>query len=104
MVGLRISADEDDIGGMDRRSVIEICRQLADEGLVDYINTTMGTMAALGGSIHVVPPMEIAPAYVAPRAAAIRPRSRCRSSSPAASTSRRSPRGCWPPGRQTCAA
>jgi 2,4-dienoyl-CoA reductase-like NADH-dependent reductase (Old Yellow Enzyme family) len=72
ILGLRISADEDDIGGLDLRSVIEICRQLADEGLVDYINTTMGTMAALGGSIHVVPPMEIAPAYVAPRAAAIR--------------------------------
>ncbi len=72
ILGLRISADEDDIGGLDQRSVIEICRQLADQGLVDYINTTMGTMAALGGSIHVVPPMEIAPAYVAPRAAAIR--------------------------------
>lgn len=72
VLGLRISADEDDIGGLDQATVIGICRQLADEGLVDYINTTMGTMAALGGSIHVVPPMEIDTAYVAPRAAAIR--------------------------------
>lgn len=72
VLGLRISADEDDVGGLDQSTVIGICRQLAEEGLVDYVNTTMGTMAALGGSIHVVPPMEIDTAYVAPRAAAIR--------------------------------
>ncbi|MDR0809000.1 MAG: FAD-dependent oxidoreductase, partial [Gemmobacter sp.] len=72
VLGLRISADEDDIGGLDQVTVTGICRQLAEEGLVDYINTTMGTMAALGGSIHVVPPMEIETAYVAPRAAVIR--------------------------------
>ena len=72
VVGLRISADEDDTGGMDRDLVLEICRNLTGEGLVDYINTTFGTMAAMGGSIHVVPPMEIAPGYVAPNAAAIK--------------------------------
>ncbi|MBN9271399.1 MAG: oxidoreductase, partial [Mesorhizobium sp.] len=72
VVGLRISADEADQDGLDQETVLGICRQLAQEGLVDYINTTLGTMSSLGGSIHVVPPMEIPPAYVAAKAAAIR--------------------------------
>jgi 2,4-dienoyl-CoA reductase-like NADH-dependent reductase (Old Yellow Enzyme family) len=72
VVGLRISADEDDTGGLDQAAVLEICRALTTEGLVDYVNTTFGTMAALGGSIHVVPPMEVAPGYVAPHAAVIK--------------------------------
>lgn len=71
-VGLRISAHEDDEGGLDAGAVLDICRTLADAGLVDYINTTLGTMAGLGASVHVVPPMEVAPGYVAPHAAAIR--------------------------------
>ncbi|MGP2494438.1 oxidoreductase [Mesorhizobium sp. PUT5] len=72
VVGLRISADEADEGGLDQETVLGICRQLSEEGLVDYVNTTLGTMSSLGGSIHVVPPMEIPPAYVADKAAAIR--------------------------------
>lgn len=71
VVGIRISAEEGD-EGLDRDTVLATCRQLAEEGLVDYINTTFGTMAGLGGSVHVVPPMEIEAGYVAPRAAAIR--------------------------------
>ncbi len=72
LIGLRISADELDEGGLDQATALEVCRRLSGEGLVDYINTTVGTMAALGGSIHVVPPMEIAPAYVAEHARRIR--------------------------------
>ncbi len=72
VVGLRISADEADQDGLDRETVLGICRQLSKEGLVDYVNTTLGTMSSLGGSIHVVPPMEIPPAYVAAKAATIR--------------------------------
>ncbi len=72
MIGLRISADELDEGGLDQATVLDVCRDLSAAGLVDYINTTVGTMAALGASVHVVPPMEIAPAYVAERAARIR--------------------------------
>lgn len=72
VVGLRISADEADEGGLDQETVLGICRQLSEEGLVDYINTTLGTMSSLGGSIHVVPPMEIPTAYVAAKAATIR--------------------------------
>ena len=71
-VGLRISADELDAGGLDQEAVLTICGKLCESGLVDYINTTLGTMSGLGSSIHVVPPMEIETAYVAPKAAAIR--------------------------------
>ena len=72
VLGLRISADEDSEGGLDAAQVLAVCRQLSEEGLVDYINTTMGSMAEPGASIHVVPPMEIAPGYVAAKAAVIR--------------------------------
>lgn len=72
VVGLRISADEAEEGGLDQDRVLAVCRRLSDEGLVDYINTTLGSMAGPGASVHVAPPMEMAPAYVAPKAAAIR--------------------------------
>lgn len=72
VVGLRISADETEEGGLDRDRVLAVCRRLSEDGLVDYINTTLGSMAGPGASIHVAPPMEMAPAYVAPQAAAIR--------------------------------
>lgn len=72
VIGLRISADEVEEGGMGADLVLDVCRRLCAAGLVDYINTTLGTMAGPQGSIHVVPPMEIATAYVAPHAARIR--------------------------------
>ena len=72
VVGLRISAEEGEEGGLNKDTVLQICRQLSEEGLVDYLNTTFGSMAGLGSSIHVVPPMEVDAAYVAPKAALIR--------------------------------
>jgi len=72
ILGLRISADEDSEGGLEASAVLAACRSLSEEGLVDYINTTLGSMAKPGASIHVVPPMEIAPGYVAAKAAVIR--------------------------------
>lgn len=72
VLGLRISADEQTLGGLDAARVRNICRQLAEEGLVDYVNTTLGSMSETGASVHVVPPMEFAPGYVASHAAALR--------------------------------
>ncbi len=72
VLGLRISADEDSECGLDAASILAVCQRLSDEGLVDYINTTIGSMADPGASIHVVPPMEVAPGYVAAKAAVIR--------------------------------
>jgi len=72
VVGIRISAEEIEADGLERDEITGICAELARLGLVDYINTTIGSMAGLGGSVHVVPPMEIAPGYVAPRAATLK--------------------------------
>jgi len=72
IVGMRISAEEIEPDGMDASEVIAICRALAQQGALDYVNITTGSMAGLGGSIHVVPPMEIKNGYVAPQAGTLR--------------------------------
>ncbi|MBS0241569.1 MAG: FAD-dependent oxidoreductase [Proteobacteria bacterium] len=72
VVGMRISAEEIEPDGLTAAEVIEICQALAAKGAIDYVNVTTGSMAGLGGSIHVVPPMEIANGYVAPQAATLR--------------------------------
>ncbi len=72
VLGIRISADEDDILGMDQNLSIKICEALAKEKLIDFVNTTMGTMASWSGSVHVVPPMQVGHGYVAPHSALIK--------------------------------
>ena len=72
VVGIRISADEVESDGLGPDMVVAVCKALAGRGLIDYVNTTYGSMAGLGGSIHVVPPMEFEPGYVAPKAARLR--------------------------------
>ena len=71
IVGIRISVDELEPDGLDAETVLAACRRLDEMAAVDYINTTIGSMAGLGGSVHVAPPMAMEPAYVAPRAAPI---------------------------------
>lgn len=72
VVGIRISAEEIESEGLERDEITAICVELARLRLVDYVNTTIGSMAGLGGSVHVVPPMEITPGYVAPKAATLK--------------------------------
>ncbi|WP_413875124.1 FAD-dependent oxidoreductase [Albidovulum sp.] len=72
LVGLRISADEDDPSGLDKATVHDVCRRLSSDGLVDYLNITYGSMAGLGSSVHVAPPMEMGIAYLAREVEAIR--------------------------------
>ena len=72
VVGMRISAEEIEPDGLEAQEVIAICRELAQRKAVDYVNVTTGSMAGLGGSIHVVPPMEVKPGYVAPQAGTLR--------------------------------
>lgn len=66
VLGLRISADEFEQDGTEQDEILAVVRQLTDLGAIDYLNVTVGSMAGLGGSIHVVPPMEIGTSYVAP--------------------------------------
>nr|WP_256476295.1 FAD-dependent oxidoreductase [Siccirubricoccus soli] len=68
LVGLRISVEEREPDGLEAAEAIAACRALAALGAVDYVNVTLGSMAGQAGSLHVVPPMDIPPAYVAPLA------------------------------------
>jgi 2,4-dienoyl-CoA reductase-like NADH-dependent reductase (Old Yellow Enzyme family) len=72
VVGIRISAEEIEADGLEAGEVTAICQALARTGAIDYVNTTIGSMSGLGGSIHVVPPMEVETAYVAPKAGSLR--------------------------------
>ncbi len=59
--------------GLTPDEVIEACRALDDLPGLDYFNVTAGSMAGLGGSVHVVPPMAIVEAgYLAPPAKRLR--------------------------------
>ncbi len=72
VLGMRISADEIEEGGLDPKTVLEVCLALEAAGALDYVNVIAGSMAGLAGSIHVVPPMQIEQGYVAPMAAALK--------------------------------
>ena len=52
--------------------VLEACRALAGDGQLDYYNVIAGSSASIAGAVHIVPPMAIGTAYVAPFAAAVR--------------------------------
>ena len=71
VIGIRISANEVEPTGLDSRMVLDACRRMDGLADLDYLNVTMGSMAGLGSSVHVVPPMSIDHAYTAPHAASI---------------------------------
>ncbi len=73
-LGLRISGDEMEHDGLEAEEVIGIATRLDGDGVIDYLNVTAGSSAGLAGSVHIVPPMAVEHAYVAPFAAAIRAR------------------------------
>ena len=63
VIGMRISADELDGGGLDAGEVLAICQAL--EPHLDYVNLTLGTSASLGGAVHIAPPMAYKAGYIA---------------------------------------
>jgi len=67
IIGLRISADERDPEGLTEDDSLAAVQQLQSQ--LDYVHIVAGTSASLGGAIHIVPPMAIAPAYLATEAA-----------------------------------
>ena len=71
-VGIRISGDELNVGGLETDEVIDICARLDDDGGLDFIDVIGGSMTGLAGSVHVVPPMNVDPGYLAPIAAQIK--------------------------------
>ncbi|HZT18280.1 MAG TPA: FAD-dependent oxidoreductase, partial [Dongiaceae bacterium] len=72
VVGLRISGAELDFDGLTEAEVLEACAALSRDGELDYYNVIAGSSASIAGAIHIVPPMAIENAYVAPFAAAVR--------------------------------
>ncbi len=57
IVGVRMVADEDLAGGLDKAEGVEIARRLAGSGLVDFINVIRGHIDTDEGLSHVIPGM-----------------------------------------------
>ena len=72
VLGVRLSAAENDPDGLDADETADICASVSNA--VDYISLVAGTSASLGSSVHIVPPMGMDHACVAPVAARIRQR------------------------------
>ncbi len=72
VVGIRISGDERSYDGLDLETATAAILHLDETGCFDYFNVIAGSSSSLGGSIHIVPPMFVENAYVAPYAASIR--------------------------------
>jgi 2,4-dienoyl-CoA reductase-like NADH-dependent reductase (Old Yellow Enzyme family) len=70
VVGLRISGDEKDTEGLEEADSLKAIIALAPD--LDYVNVIAGTSATLSAATHIVPPMFIEGAYVAPFAAAVK--------------------------------
>jgi len=64
VVGMRYSAFEVDPAGMDEEDTLQIFRALAPS--LDYLNVIAGTSASPSGAVHIVPPMTVDNAYLAP--------------------------------------
>ncbi|MFQ5955654.1 MAG: FAD-dependent oxidoreductase, partial [Kiloniellales bacterium] len=72
IVGMRISGDEKDHEGLTEAESLAAIVAVQQE--LDYVNVIAGTSASVGGAIHIVPPMLIDNAYVAPFAATVKAR------------------------------
>lgn len=71
-LGIRISGDELESRGLETPEVLQICKALDADGTLDFIDVCGGSMTGVGGSVHVVPPMNYDPAYLAPISARIK--------------------------------
>ena len=72
IIGVRISASEDEPTGMDLSKTLDVCRRMNELVDCDFLNVTMGSMAGLGSSVHVVPPMSFKHGYTASYSAKIK--------------------------------
>ena len=51
---------------------MQICKGLDNDGMLDFMDICGGSMTGIGGSVHVVPPMNYDPGYLAPISQRIR--------------------------------
>jgi len=66
VLGIRISGDKLNACGLETPEVLHICKELDADGQLDFFDICGGSMTGIGGSIHVVPPMQFEPGYLAP--------------------------------------
>ncbi|WP_051590956.1 oxidoreductase [Bacillus sp. UNC438CL73TsuS30] len=71
-VGIRMSADEMTMDGLDVKGSVEIVEYLVNQVRVDFINVTSGDSSTFAGSTHIVPPSPIKHGYNSPQAFKIR--------------------------------
>src|SRR5262249_39051379 len=73
VIGLRITGDEKDADSIEASEVLQFCKMLeGDAATPDYYNVIAGSSASLAGAVHIVPPMIVENAYVAPFAKAMK--------------------------------
>ncbi len=70
LVGMRISGDEKDHEGLTEEESLGAIVALSSQ--LDYVSVVAGTSATMAGAVHIVPPMLIDNAYVAPYAATVK--------------------------------
>ncbi|MEX0807154.1 MAG: FAD-dependent oxidoreductase [Dongiaceae bacterium] len=72
VVGLRISGEDRDQDGQKEGEALDAILSLEKDGALDYYNVIAGSSATYAGAIHIVPPMIVENAYVAPFAATVK--------------------------------
>jgi 2,4-dienoyl-CoA reductase-like NADH-dependent reductase (Old Yellow Enzyme family) len=72
VVGLRISGEDMDPEGQKESEALEAIMALDRDGRLDYYNVIAGSSATFAGAVHIVPPMIVGTAYVAPFAATVK--------------------------------
>ncbi len=70
VVGMRISGDEKDFQGLEEDLSLQAIAAL--EASLDYVSVVAGSSASLAGATHIIPPMLMENAYVAPFAARVK--------------------------------
>lgn len=71
-LGVRISGRELSAQGLEADEVSAVLKALDAEGLLDFVDLCGGSMTDIGGSVHVVPPMNLEPGYLTPVSKRIR--------------------------------
>ena len=72
VVGMRLSGDDMSPDGLDIDPMVEICSELASDGVLDYLSVVAGSSSTLAGAEHIAPPMNHEAGYTAPLSAAIK--------------------------------
>lgn len=72
VLGFRISLGERSHDGLDEEVAIAVCDALDRDNTFDYFSVVGGSSTDAAGSIHIVPPMSIAPGYMADAASRLR--------------------------------